>query len=416
MEYDMKIWFQTGIWLNQGINIYLPDNHLGYPPLWAFWCLSSYRIYSLFGNNTEVWRFFIKLPMLLSQFILAFAMAKFAKKRFDEKITRKIFLSALTWIFFVYIGVLWGQLNMLSALLTFLAFYAVTSKRTLAGSGLLGIAVTLKIYPLIVLPVFLIFILKNRDKREAGKFGLITFALPIGFTFAVFAAYGWDILFFLKTIFYWTPVFDSTPIQMQGGGMNVWSFMNLLNVDITQISVLRFIWIPVLAAASFYWYRKPKMSEADFSLSLVSMYILFMITYVWIPEQAFLDPLPFIFLLIFGYQNKRGYLYALVVIQILVFAFSAFNWGPFIFEPLIERFSPSSSGVIQFLDPSKSAFVWLCREMLGLAVSLSLGIFLVALAKPSIFELVKDKICKKISQRLSQKSKCLGYPQSIVEE
>ena len=65
-------------------------------------------------------------------------MAKFARKRFDAKIARKIFFFALTWIFFIYIGVLWGQLNMLSAFLTFLAFYAITSKRTLAGAVTFG--------------------------------------------------------------------------------------------------------------------------------------------------------------------------------------------------------------------------------------------------------------------------------------
>ena len=162
----MKIWFQTGVWLNQGINIYVPNNHLGYPPLWAFWCVVFLQSFTgCLGTTMEIWRFFIKLPMLISQFVLAFAMAKFAGKRFDAKIARKIFLFSLTWIFFIYIGVLWGQLNMLSALLTFLAFYAITSKRTLAGALLLGTAVTLKIYPLIVLPVFLVFILKSQRQK-----------------------------------------------------------------------------------------------------------------------------------------------------------------------------------------------------------------------------------------------------------
>ena len=109
------------------------------------------------------------------------------------------------------------------------------------------------------------------------------------------------------------------------------------------------------------------MSEADFSLSIVSMYLLFMITYVWVPEQAFLDPLPFMFLLIFGYPNKKSYLYALIVIQVLVFAFSAVNWGPFIFKPLLEQYSPSSLTAIQVLDPSTNTFVWTVRGSVGVS-------------------------------------------------
>ena len=122
--------------MNQGINIYVPNNHLGYPPLWAFWCLIAYRVYGVLGNNMEVWRFIIKLPLILAQFALAFAIGKFAQNRFDKKTARNIFLIALTWIFFIYISALWGQLNMLSALLTFLAFYAVTTKRNTLGAVL----------------------------------------------------------------------------------------------------------------------------------------------------------------------------------------------------------------------------------------------------------------------------------------
>jgi Gpi18-like mannosyltransferase len=401
-QYDMNIWFQTGVWMNRGINIYMPDNHIGYPPLWALWCLVAQYSYGFFGNNMEVWRFTIKLPLILAQFGLAFAIGKFAQKRFDQKTGRKIFLFALTWIFFIYIGALWGQLNMLSALLTFLAFYAVTSKRFTIGALLLGIAVTLKIYPLIVLPAFLAYVLKNQGKKETGKFTLYTLTLPIVFTLGVFAVYQWDIGFFLRTIFYWTPVFETNPVLIQGGCMNIWSFMNLLNVDISQVWLLRFIWIPIVGAAAIYWFKKPKMSDADLNLALISFYVLFMVSYSWVPEQMFLDPLPFIFLQIFAYRAKKIYFYGLLAVQVLVFAFSAFNWGPFIFEPLLKRFSPELLASIQFLDPS-NPLIWTIREILGLVVSVSLIAFLVGLAKPAVFERIQKKVSKTFAQVLGKR-------------
>ena len=399
MQYDMNIWFNTGNWMNQGINIYLPSDHLGYPPLWGFWCLISYRLYASLGNNMETWRLIIKLPLLMAQFALAFIMGKFAQKRFGEKTARKIFLIALTWIFFIYIGAMWGQLNMLSALLTFAAFYAVISKRTTVGAVLLGLAVTLKIYPLIVLPAFLAYLWKNRGKGEAGKFGLFTCALPVIFTLAVFAIYQWDILFFLKTIFYWTPAFDVNPVLMQGGAMNIWSFLSLLNVDISQVTILRFVWIPVVAAVAVYWFRKPRMDESDFNLALISFYLLFMISYAWVPEQSFVDVLPFIFLQIFGYRAKRSYLYALIVVQVLIFAFSFVNWGPFVFVPLM---SPLTLDSLKFLFPT-NPLIWSIREVLGLVVSLSLAAFLVALAKPAFYNQAWDKIRKKLSHTSLEK-------------
>ena len=166
LEYDMNIWFRTGEWMSQGTNIYLPNDHIGYPPLWALWCLIANRVFYLAGSSMEIWRFTIKLPLILAQFALAFVMARFAEKRFDQRTVRRIFWITLTWSFFIYISALWGQLNVLSAQLTFLSFYAVVNQRISVGALLLGAAVTLKIYPLVALPAFLIFLLKNQNKKK----------------------------------------------------------------------------------------------------------------------------------------------------------------------------------------------------------------------------------------------------------
>ncbi len=145
--YDMRVWFQTGVWMNQGVNIYGPPNHIGYPPLWAFWCAFAYNVYHFLGNNIELWRFTIKLPIILANFALAFVVGKFVETRFDLRTARKVFWIILGWSFFIYVGAIWGQINALSALLTFSAFYAVTSHRGKAGAVLLGLAIALKTYP-----------------------------------------------------------------------------------------------------------------------------------------------------------------------------------------------------------------------------------------------------------------------------
>ena len=173
--------------------------------------------------------------------------------------------------------------------------------------------------------------------------------------------------------------------------MNIWSFMTIVNIDITRVSVLRFLWIPILAFASFYWFRRRQMNEEDFSLSLISMYILFMISYSWVSEQSFLDPLPFLFLQTLGYRTKDKYLYGLILVQIMVLMFSVGNWGPFVFQPLLRQFTPSILNAIQWLDPSQNAAVWTFRQIMGLVVSASLTIFLIALAKPSILRKMKKK-------------------------
>lgn len=383
LPYDMQVWFNTGSWMSQGINIYLPNNHIGYPPLWAFWCLAAYRIYVIFGSNIAIWRFIIKLPLILSQLALAYALGKFAEPRFDQKTAQKIFFFALTWSFIIYIGALWGQINVLSALLTFLAFYAVTNQKTKLGALILGAAIALKIFPIITLPAFFAYILKKKSKSEAGKFAIYSIAVPVIFTGFVLIIFRWDLLYFLRTVFYWTPVFQSNPVQIQGGCMNIWSFFSLFKIDISSFWTLRLIWIPVLAAGSMYWLKKPQMGEADLNLSIISLYVLFMITYGWVTEQSFVDPLPFLFLQVMAYRPKKMHLYLLSMITILVFAFSSVNWGVFIFQPLAS-FYPPLLGLMQVMNPANNSLIWTIRGAIGLAVSLSLAGFLLLLMKTSL--------------------------------
>lgn len=90
----------------------------------------------------------------------------------------------------------------------------------------------------------------------------------------------------------------------------------MLNVDISQVDVLRLVWIPVIVIAAIYWFKKPRMDDATFCLSIISFYVLFMVTFAWVPEQMFVDPLPFVFLTILAYQPKKFYVYLLVIVQV----------------------------------------------------------------------------------------------------
>lgn len=399
-KYDMGIWLKTGYWMNNGINIYQPENHLGYPPLWALWCSAAYSVLGFSGGSMEAWRLAIKLPMILAQFAIAAFMWKFAEERFDKKTASKIFWVTLSCSFFIFIGAMWGQINILSAFLTFLAFYAVINKRTGIGALFLGLAVALKIYPLIVLPAFLAYLYRNRTGKEAAKFLVYSCAVPVLVTVAILAAYGWDAVYFLRTVFYWTPVFESNPTQIQGGCMNIWSFAGLNGVEISQIWFLRFLWIPILGAAAIYWFRKRSLNEADFNLSLISFYLLFMISYGWVTEQTFLDPLPFIFLQILAYHPVRAHLYGLVGIQLLVYAFSSVNGGPMIFEPLFSRFYPDPISPLTNLSTVNSAIAWTIRGTLGLVISVALGVYLTFLAKPDWLAKAKETLRRTLSAQL----------------
>ena len=376
--------------MNQGINIYLPPNHLGYPPLWAFWCTFAYNVYAFLGGNMEIWRFVVKLPLILSHLALAFVVGNYAERRFGLKTARRVFWIILGWSFFIYVGAIWGQINALSALLTFLAFYAAISKKTLTSAVLLGLAIGLKTYPVVALPAFFAFILKNHGKKEAGKFTVAACAVPLLFTLAVFAVFQWDITYFLKTVFYSTPVFESNPLLYNIGAMNFWSFIALQGVDIVPLWQLRLLWIPLLAVCAIFWLRKPKLDEKDLVLSIISFYVLFMFCYGWISEQTFIDPLPFIFLIILAFQPRRAYIYILVTIQSFVYIFTVANQSLFVFTPFLEHFSPSLLTDLTNFHLDNGPIIHAVRGTMGLVTSLSLVIFLVFLLKPGILDRISE--------------------------
>lgn len=402
----MEVWFNTGEWINQGINIYFPPNHIGYPPLWAFWCGLANSLFYLSGNSYEIWRFIIKLPMILSNLALAYIVGKYAENRFSHQTARKITLIILSWSFFIYISAMWGQINAISALLIFLAFYAVTNQKSQLGAIFLGLAITLKIYPIVVLPAFFIYTLKNTNRKKTAKFLIYALSIPILFTLIVFTLYNWDITYFLRTIFYSTPVFESGISQFSIGNMNIWSFIALSGIDMNAFSIIRQIWIPILAGATYYWIRKPKLDEKNFTISIISFYILFMVSYGWIAEQTFIEPLPFIFLLILAYSPKRVYLYLLTIIQLLIYIFSVANQNLFILTPLLENFSPSLLTNLQNFHLANGLLIWVIRGIMGLVISLSLIGFLAVLMKPLILQQTKQrtqKFLKKIKHSTKTK-------------
>lgn len=374
----MEIWFQTGALMNKGINIYEPEHHLGYPPLWAFWCMIAYRFYTFFGNSYEIWRFILKLPLIVSHLVLAYSIGRFAENEFSQKKAHRIFYTTLTWSFFVYIGAIWGQVNTVSALLTFLAFEAIIKQRTKKSALLLGVAGALKLYPLITFPAFLIYLLKRDGKKEAGKFFLHVISVPILVTLFAFTILQWDFRFFFQTLFSL-----GAPYAWElGGCMNFWSFIGLASADLSAFRALQLLWIPIIAVCTLYWFKKPSLDNAELNIALITFYLFFMISYGWVTEQSFVDPLPFIFLQVLGYRPKRSHLYMLTTIQILVYAFSAVNGGLSLFEPLLEHFSPS------FLVKIETLYIHnvLPRGILGLIITLFLTVFLISLWKTSSFK------------------------------
>lgn len=70
-----------------------------------------------------------------------------------------------------------------------------------------------------------------------------------------------------------------------------------------------------------------------------------------------------------------------MVLQVLIFAFLAVDYGEFVFQPLIERFSPSIVPSLQAFIPTVGSSAWAIRGVLGLVITVYLGLFLFLLVR-----------------------------------
>ena len=175
--------------------------------------------------------------------------------------------------------------------------------------------------------------------------------------------------------------------------MNFFSFLAVNKINLVGFSPL--LWVPVLALCVVYWFRKNKLGESDLVLSIISFYLLFIISYGWITEQTFLDPTIFIFLYIFAFNPKRIYLYFLAAIQVFVYIFTVTNQTPFVFTPLLEKFSQPTLTALQNLYLYNGPLIWTIRGDMGLVITLSLLCFLVLLLKPTIIEKTQARLNRK---------------------
>ena len=83
-EYDTTVWFNTGKWISQGTSINLPPEHFDDPP-YGLLMRCIIQCILILGVNLELWRFLIKLPMIIAHLALGFLVGRFAENLFRQK-------------------------------------------------------------------------------------------------------------------------------------------------------------------------------------------------------------------------------------------------------------------------------------------------------------------------------------------
>jgi hypothetical protein len=303
--YDLNIWMETGQYIAQGRSPYEPAIHLGYPPLWGFWCGLSYLLSNaIWPGNKFVYILAIKIPVIAADLAIALMLIAFTRSlsrrdssfsgsRFcgDSGSGKSLATSFTLNPYVLVVGVVWGMMDNVAALLIILAAMALVKSKDLEAGAALGLAIALKLYPVIFL--FAVFpYLARQVGRRARTLRLLVGLGVTGFLsiLAPLLIFNWNIGGFLSVLA------DQT--SRKPGGISPIAVLGLLYdygihsigsfdlQSVSQLVPLRLIWIPAVCLSMIFIAKaRPRPSFENVIRIFSFVYMIWILTASWVSEQ-----------------------------------------------------------------------------------------------------------------------------------
>src|SRR3972149_243419 len=178
--YDVTVWKFLGmITYDLRINPFPYTSFYG--PCWLFTLLGSYPTYllvSLVRQSDLFLNLIIKLPIIFGDALVAILLFKLTKSRL---VTALWFLNP----YVIFISAVHGQFDVLPTLFVLLSMFFLLKKQNLASAVSLAVGIGYKIFPVFLLPLFLLFSARSFGKKITMKYILVLLAV----SFLVFAIF-----------------------------------------------------------------------------------------------------------------------------------------------------------------------------------------------------------------------------------
>ena len=333
-------------------NLYGTVPGIGYPPPWGLMSGEMYLLASAVApNNLYAYVLALKIPIILAELATALLVYNILKTQMTEKIASKAFLLFLFCPFIVAVGTVWGMFDIIALFLALFSLYTLKDNWKLS-SIYLSVASVLKVFPLVLAPLYSIFLYRStRSLKVAVTFSLLTATLAGFFTFIPMIVFSWPVSNLYNALVYhvvtMNPSYDSQAAFPYGAAspFNTFTLLNnLAGKGLQPPWVFIYIWIPacivvyVLAFRSRMLFNAKEMSaNSDFAVtvqwSLLLLLTLFT-TRAWVSEQNLVFLFAFFALSIF-IQNPQDFkkaqlLWLLLLSFVLVHVpVIAFFWLPY---------------------------------------------------------------------------------------
>ena len=133
-----------------------------YPPLALF----SFLIPALFSTTQPLYDIFFAIEIYLLDLVVLFILVKFASRL---KLQIWPVLSIYTLCLVAIGSIITGRFDLLPATLVFIALYAFVSGRNKIAWGFLALGAAAKLYPLVIAPLFALYLLRQRQYRRLAQ-------------------------------------------------------------------------------------------------------------------------------------------------------------------------------------------------------------------------------------------------------
>lgn len=376
--YDFEIWTRLGFYMQNltspyGKLPYLPGlsfapypttGSISYPPFSAFIFAITFKVYEILGEPSRfLYYFLLKQPMVFADIGSAIVLSRIILLSGTAKSARSAFLLWIYFPFGIVISSIWGQLDPISLLFSLLAIYSALVGRWLSSAVMLGLSIYLKTLPLIFLPVFLMKV--DTVRRVRGGYSLVALGLPVLGTLLPVLAFNWGFQGVYNNFSF------HVAIPVNGAMSALGLFYLVLSLPTSAHLVIGALWIPLLAAAYFYMWRR----DLGLVQGLILAVLVFSISRPYLPEQWTLYPLAFLLLIQSGQSMRHfagmsvastAFLVANNTLLIRFFApisSSAFYWDVFINN--MSSYVPARIvilGLLSLLYFSESLMVVIGRE------------------------------------------------------
>jgi hypothetical protein len=303
--WDFEVWARVGKIVAHGYNPYIILSHdseisfspykemesIGYPPLPSYIFALSYLLYRFVTDNIGfnsklIYYFFLKQPIIFSDVLVGTLLYKYTKTKTHTLIPNILYTFWLYNPYCILLSAVWGSLDPISILFVFLAIILFENRNHLLSGMCLGISTAVKTFPLIFLPIFLVYILKpgSHIKSHMPKF-FLGFVIALSISILVpFKLNNWN----------WSGFYNSMIYQAQlpvYGGVSPFLVLEYVKKDIPPLlhNILSSLWITILVAIYFYSWKK----ETTLTCSLLISSIGFIISRIFTSESLILYPIIF---------------------------------------------------------------------------------------------------------------------------